>query len=215
MGAIQESLLKTRVGILGGTFNPVHLGHLVTAQDALELLGLDKIFFVPSARPPHKNAKLLIPIKHRLSMLKSALKGNPDFEICELEIRHRGTDYSIDTVRRLIRSYPKKEFLFIIGSDSLKELHQWKSINELLRLCRFATLARPGFEVKAFDAKDLKLASRQLASGLLNNIVYGHQVNISSSDIRRRLAQGLNIRYLVPPAVERYIAKHKLYHGNS
>ncbi|MDD5483685.1 MAG: nicotinate-nucleotide adenylyltransferase [Kiritimatiellae bacterium] len=202
--------MQRRIGIFGGTFNPVHLGHLILAQDALEVFDLERILFVPCNLPPHKDAARLVSSSHRAAMLERALEDNPDFEVCDLEIRMGGTNYSIDTVRRLRKACPGCELFFIIGSDSLLELHQWKEINELAKLCRFATFIRPGFEIKKTAGADLKL-DPVLSRELIENIAAVHQIDISSSDIRHRIAEGMNIRYLVPGAVAVYIAEHNLY----
>ncbi len=143
-------------------------------------------------------------------MLEAALTGSLPFEVCDLEIRRGGTTYSIDTVRALAKRYPEDELVFIIGSDTLPELHLWKDARELLRLCRFVTLARPGFDLKAMTEKNLNLEP-DLTQALLANVAIGHQVDISASDIRHRVAEGMSIRYLVPDAVDMYIAEHGLY----
>ena len=180
------------------------------AQDALEAFDLATVLFVPCDRPPHKPAASLVSVEHRAAMLEAALTGSLTFELCDLEIRRGGATYSIDTVRALARRYPEDELVFIIGSDTLPELHLWKDAQELLRLCRFATMARPGFDLKAMTEKTLNLAP-DLAQALLANVAIGHQVEISASDIRYRVAEGMSIRYLVPDAVDMYIAEHTLY----
>lgn len=203
-------MLKTRIGILGGSFNPVHLGHLILAQDALEIFELAKVLFVPCDLSPHKSATALAAVEHRMAMLEAALSGTLSFELCDLEVQRGGTTYSIDTVRALRRRYPRNELFFIIGSDTLLELHLWKEINELMRLCQFATLLRPGFELKTTTAESLKLETAS-ARKLLANVATGHPAAISSSDIRHRVAEGMSIRYLAPEAVEMYITEHRLY----
>jgi nicotinate-nucleotide adenylyltransferase len=202
--------LKTRIGIFGGTFNPAHLGHLITAQDALEVLDLSKILFVPCGLPPHKDTRQLAAPAHRAAMLEIAIEDNPDFELCDIEIRRGGTNYSVDTVRRLAELHPGHELFFIIGSDSLLELHLWKDTAELARLCRLVTFIRPGFEVKKGRRLNLKLAPA-LSRRLVKDVAAVHEINISASDIRHRVAEGMSIRYLVPPSVEAYIAEHNLY----
>lgn len=199
---------KQSIGVFGGSFNPVHLGHLIMAQDAREIFGLAKVLFVPCNRPPHKDARGLAAAAHRLAMLAKAVAGKAGFEICELEIQRGGISYSIDTARDLRKIYRRQELFFIIGSDTLLELHLWKEINALLRLGRFVIFSRPGFDPRPAGRIKLPAAARK---NLLKNLVARHAADISSSDIRRRLAAGLSIRYLVPPAVESYIRAHHLY----
>ena len=183
---------------------------MILAQDALEAFDLAAVLFVPCDHPPHKPAASLVSVEHRAAMLETALTGSLPFEVCDLEIRRGGTTYSIDTVRDLITRHPKDELVFIIGSDTLSELHLWKDARDLLRLCRFVTLARPGFDLKAMTEKSLNLEP-DLTKALLANVAIGHQVDISASDIRYRVAEGMSIRYLVPDAVDMYIAEHGLY----
>ena len=183
---------------------------MILAQDALEAFELAIVLFVPCDRHPYKLTAGLLSPAHRVAMLETALTGSLPFEVCDLEIRRGGTTYSIDTVRDLITHHPKDELFFIIGSDTLPELHLWKDVQDLLRLCRFVTLARPGFDLKAMTGQNLDLEP-DLARTLLANVAIGHQVDISSSDIRHRVAEGMSIRYLVPDTVDMYIAEHSLY----
>ena len=183
---------------------------MILAQDALEAFDLATVLFVPCDRPPYKPTAGLVSAEHRVAMLEAALTGSILFEVCDLEIRRGGTTYSIDTVRDLITRHPKDEMAFIIGSDTLPELHLWKDVRNLLKLCRFVTLARPGFNLKAMTERNLNLEP-DLARALLANVAIGHQMDISSSDIRHRVAEGMSIRYLVPDAVDMYITEHSLY----
>ena len=199
-----------RIGILGGSFNPVHIGHLIVAQGATEALDLSKMLFIPCATPPHKNVSGMAEASHRMNMLENAAEHDPRFEICDIEIQRGGVSYTIDTVTQLQEENPGADLFFIIGSDTLKELHLWKRIPELLALCEFVTFVRPGFEVDNVKHEELKLDPPWPAS-LLNNITPGVRVDISSSDIRHRVAEGLSVRYLVPETVEMYIAEHSLY----
>ena len=188
----------------------MHMGHLIMAQDALEAFDLEKVLFVPCDLPPHKDSSRLAPAAHRVAMLEKAIEDNPDFEICDIEIQRGGTSYSIDTVRHLRKQHPRNDLFFIIGSDSLMELHLWKDIKELLRLCRFVTFVRPGFDPKKASGKSLKLET-SMSRDLVKNVAAVHQIDISASDIRHRIAEGMSIRYLVPAFVEMYIAEHDLY----
>jgi nicotinate-nucleotide adenylyltransferase len=189
-----------KIGILGGTFNPIHIGHLIIAQDALEAARLDRVLFIPSATPPHKRLDGPVSAAHRLRMVELAIAGQRRFAADDLEIRRGGKSYSVDTLVELRRRYPGAEFHFIIGADSLSELHRWKDARRLVKLCRFIAAARPGFEPKPARLP-----------GLRYRLLRAHPCAIASRDIRRRLARGQSIRYLVPDAVVGYIRRHKLY----
>jgi len=203
-----------RIGVLGGTFNPVHLGHLLVAQTAADRFELSRVLFIPCARPPHKSAARLLPAQHRYDMLALALEGDVRFEPCDLEVRRGGCSYTVDTARELRESLPGRMLYFILGVDSLLELHLWRDIYRLLTLCEFITLGRPGAKEGTIAEEDIQLDA-PWSERLLANYVQGRMVDISSSDIRHRVAEGLSIRYLVPPAVEMYIAEHGLYGGGS
>lgn len=208
--AVRGGTETTRLGLFGGSFNPVHLGHLVVAQDAMELFELSRVLFIPCARPPHKPATELASAEHRLAMLEAALEGDWRFEACDIELRRGGTSWSIETARELRRLYPSAELVFIIGADSLPELHLWREVDALLALCRFVTVVRPGTDLEALNRLDLNLPP-PWSRRLLEQVRVGHQIGISSTDVRCRVAEGLSIRYLVHPAVEMYIAEHHLY----
>jgi len=201
---------NNRIGILGGTFNPVHTGHLVLAQNALEAFDLGKVLFVPCFQPPHKEGPELASAEHRKAMLEAALEDDLRFEVCDIEIQRGGRSYSVDTIRKLKELYPESELIFIIGADSLPELHLWKNIHDLLELCKVVTFCRPGTDISRINPKDIRL-NPPWPEYLLKNIVSGRLMDISSSDIRHRIAEGMSIRYLVPQSVEVYIAEHNLY----
>lgn len=201
---------KSRIGILGGTFNPIHTGHLIMAQCALEIFELSKVLFVPCATPPHKTAARLVSVKHRLAMIDAAIENDLRFELCDIEVVRGGTSYSVETVTQLAGLYSDSDLYFIIGSDTLLELHSWRNIGKLLKLCTFVTLVRPGFNTDTVSRAELHLDS-DAARKLMDKVSVCHMVDISSSDIRHRIAEGMSIRYLVPRAVELYIAEHCLY----
>lgn len=199
-----------RIGIMGGTFNPVHIGHLIMAQTAMEEFGLAKVLFIPCASPPHKRPEDLAGAQARLRMLKKALAGNPDFEASDVEIRRGGKkSYSYDTLCELrVKARPKDEFFFVIGTDSLDQILTWHRIRDLMKLCRFIVVERPetkkaGEILKKMSARDRKF---------FGTFVLKHfPVGVSSRQIRQRVRQGLPIRYLVTEPVAAFIAKTGLY----
>ena len=154
----------------------------------------------------------MIEARHRLAMVESAIEGDLRFESCDMEIRRGGVSYAIDTVAELTEAHPRSRLYFVIGADTLPELHAWKSIYEILSLCTFVTFARPGSGLSGLAHGDLELEP-PWPERLLANVAGGQQVDISSTDIRYRVAEGMSIRYLVPAAVEMYIAEHGLYTG--
>lgn len=187
-----------RIGLLGGTFNPIHNGHLNLAEEAKRTLKLDKIIFIPAYIPPHKGADNLIDAEVRFRMIELAIGGRGDFEILRYEIDKRQICYTIDTVEYLKDSYPEDtEIFFLIGADSLGELDTWKDIEELSKLCRFVVCDRPGF-------------SKILKYPWLERIDIT-PIDVSSSQIRRRIREGRDITGLLPKAVEDYIRRNSLY----
>ncbi len=186
-----------KIGILGGTFNPIHIGHLAMAQVALEQLKLDQVIFIPSFLPPHKTARNVIAPRNRYDMVKLAIKGNPYFTVSDFEIKRPGKSYSIETVKYLREQFlSKAKIFFIIGEDSLKALHTWKKIDALLNMVTFVAMNRPGFLAKS----RLKVKSLTMPG-----------LDISSSYLRKCQASGNSIKYLVPETVFRFIEKNKLY----
>lgn len=198
-----------KIGILGGTFNPVHLGHLALARAARQRFRLDEVWFIPCARPPHKTVPDLASDRDRMAMLRAALRDEPSFKVRDIELRRKGVSYSIKTVRAFKRRYPHDRFYFIIGADMLSGLHEWRNIHELLGLCRFVTMQRPGARQRS---RAIRLGSPWRAK-LKAGFFRGPLLNISSSDIRERARRGLSIRDLVPEAVARYIEQKAVYAG--
>lgn len=194
-----------RYGILGGTFDPIHVGHLVIAQAALQEFRLDKICFVPSGQPPHKNG--VTGGEHRYQMTMLATIDNPHFMVSRVELDRSGYSYTFDTVRYFAEQFrQQRELFFITGADVLPELHKWHRYQELLQSCRFVVATRPGFSLQ----NTYNLTTEDI--GRINYLEIP-LLEISSTDIRRRVQTGRPIKYLVPSGVESYIYKHGLYRG--
>ena len=200
----------TRLGILGGTFNPVHNGHLLMAHTAASAFGLERVLLVPSSLPPHKELAGGVSAVHRLAMLRLAAAGDPLVTVDTVEIDRGGVSYAIDTVRHLTERDPGCELFFIIGLDSLLELYRWKDVTGFLNLCRVVTVNRPGILGRPLRNDDLNLPEA-LSQRLLEDVVSHTMCEASSSEIRERIAKRLPIGYLVPESVERYIRDHALY----
>jgi len=199
-----------RIGLFGGSFNPVHHGHLIAAQTAMEAFALDRVILIPCHIQPHKHAGTLTSGAHRLAMLERAVAGSPTLSVSDIELQRGGLSYTIDTVEAMQQQLPAAELYFIIGEDSLTELHRWHRIDALLECCRFVTLARPSSAAHSRDSAALQLPAAH-ARHMIETIAAGRQIEISSSDIRTRIASGRSIRYLVPSQVEAYIETHRLY----
>ena len=198
-----------RIGILGGTFDPVHNGHLAVARAARRRFRLDLVYFIPCGRPPHKDRPGLSPFLHRFAMVALACADRPAFIPSLLEagpdLRGAERSYSIDTVRRLRRLAPRSELYFILGADAFLYLPMWKNVRRLVRLCDFIVATRPG--------TDLHKAARVALPHSTVHFLRGVRVNVSASKIRRQARRGRPLRGLVPAAVEDYIGKMALYRG--
>lgn len=195
-------------GILGGTFDPIHVGHLLVGETAWQKLGLQRVLFVPAGDPPHKQREVGTPAWHRRVMVELAIAGNPHFELCPVDLERVGPHYSTDTVRLIRAQYElaTDDCFFIIGGDSLQDLPKWHRPEELLQLCRLAVIQRPGFR------PDMAALTEQLP-GVAARLVWVEmpEIGISASDIRAQLQAGQSVRYQVPAAVRQYILDHKLY----
>lgn len=203
------------VGLFGGSFNPVHLGHLAIAEEVRTKYNLDKIVFVPAYIPPHKEADELASAQDRSIMLHLATVSNPCFGVSGIEIDRGGRSFSIDTIRYFHEKFDgKTEIYFIIGADMLAGIAEWKNINEILKLCRFIAVSRPGFDIKRiFNQHFLASGNFELASSLAENIILEESpmLDFSASDIRKRVREWKSIKYLVPEPVEQYIHNQKLF----
>lgn len=195
-----------RVGIMGGTFDPVHIGHLVTAEAAREQYGLQRVVFVPSGYPPHKTPDTVSNFWHRYLMAVLATAANPFFEVSQLEHERDGYSYTVDTVRAFRQLYGTgTELFFITGADAILEILGWKQPEELLAMCRFIAATRPGYDLRQLNA----LLGEYFAGSV--SILEIPVLSISSSNIRGRINRGASIKYLVPEAIEAYIMKNRLY----
>jgi len=196
-----------RIGVLGGTFDPVHIAHLAVAEEARTQLGLDKVIFVPAGLPPHKMDVHVSPAEHRLAMVELAIAGNPHFEVSRVDIDRFGPCYTVDTIALLGEEWgPDVEIDFIMGSDSLADLLTWHQPDRLIRLCRIVAVGRPGYRV---DMDELERCLPGVSQRVL--FINSPQLDVSSTDIQRRVRMGESIKYQVPEAVERYIYEHGLY----
>jgi nicotinate-nucleotide adenylyltransferase len=200
-------MASRRVGVVGGTFDPIHIGHLLIAEEARVRLELEEVVFVPAAMPPHKLDKDITPVEHRLAMVELAIASNPHFTISRVDIDRFGPCYTVDTIAILKDEWgPQVDIYFIMGQDSLMEIVTWHKPQRLIRLCRIVALSRPGYRasIKELDALLPGAASRIY-------VLDSPELAIASTDIQRRVRQGLPIKYQVPQAVEEYIYAHGLY----
>jgi nicotinate-nucleotide adenylyltransferase len=198
-----------KVGILGGTFDPVHIGHLLVAQVAREACGLDRVILMPCHTPPHKKAGPVASTVDRLAMVRLAVDGDSFLSADAQEVERGGISFAVDTMRDFHQLHPGMEPHFIIGMDSLLELHLWHRVQELLPLCSFIVVERPGVD-RLVKPTDLPLPP-PWPERLLAGVIRGRLCEVSSSEIRRRVAENRTIRYLVPSPVERFILEHGLY----
>lgn len=200
-----------KLGVLGGSFDPIHLGHLILAEQMREHFALERVLFVPAKVPPHKRCVRLASPEDRLEMVRLAISGHPQFEVSDIEIHREGPSYTIDTIRALRKEHgPSAELYFIVGSDTVRELPSWHRVNELVRECRFLIGARPGHEGRPREALAEILTGSELAD-VERRTLRIRLIEISATDIRKRIHAGQSIRYLVPQAVEQYIREHNLY----
>jgi nicotinate-nucleotide adenylyltransferase len=187
-----------RIGILGGTFDPPHVGHFMVAADVCAALRLDLLLLIPSASPPHKRGQVTATAEQRLAMVRAAVAGDDRFQVDDLELRRRGASYTVDTLRELRARYAEAELFFVIGADQFRELHTWREPEEVARLATLAVVSRDG------DA-----ATGDSAVPVLPVSVT--RIDLSATDVRRRVQAGEPIRYFVPDPVLEYIEREELY----
>lgn len=224
-----------RLCILGGTFDPIHLAHLVAAQEAMRLAGLDRVIFVPAAIPPHKAYPDMAPAAVRCEMVEMAIRGNPAFDLSDIELGRESPSYTVDTLCEFRNSvYPDAEILLLIGEDNVRELPAWHRPEDIMRLCSILVASRPFGRPEPKERQGGQDGPRTMGAGgptpsgcsdrrwligvdpdLVSRMTFLRTplMEISSTDIRRRVALGRSIRYLVPEEVERYIHGKGLYRG--
>lgn len=215
-----------KIGIFGGTFNPIHLGHLRSAEEIRETFTLDRIYFVPAARPPHRGKETLVSAMHRLKMVELAIADNPSFQASAAELERTGPSYSVDTIRSFRQTLEPASLFFIVGFDAFSDIHTWKEYASIPELCHIIVTSRPGVGAPPPD----QLLPVALTSALWYDPVQrmylhtsGHSLifheiqglHISASQVRALLHQKKSIRYLVPSAVAAYIADHSLYQSEA
>ncbi|GAW98379.1 nicotinate-nucleotide adenylyltransferase [Secundilactobacillus mixtipabuli] len=194
---LAATVSKKRIGILGGTFNPPHIGHLIVADQVMTQLGLDRVLFMPDANPPHVDRKVAIDAADRVKMVSDTIAGNPDFGIELAEVQRGGISYTYDTMLELKRKHPENDYYFIIGGDMVDYLPKWHRIDELVKLVQFVGVRREDYPVTSkYPVLWVDIP----------------RIDISSSMIRSRIRQGQSIRYFVKDAVARYIKERQLYH---
>ena len=199
-----------RLGLLGGTFDPVHYGHLLLAEYCRTECELDNVWFIPAAIAPHKTDNDSTPPQQRVEMLELAIAGHEAFEICGIEVDRGGVSYTVETLRELTASSPQKELFLLLGADSLLDLPNWKEPKQICSLATLLVVSRPTIAPPDFDCLKAIASPTQLER-VQKHHVQMPSIGISSSEIRRRVANGLSIRYQTPRAVEKYIAANQLY----
>ncbi|OPJ55562.1 nicotinate-nucleotide adenylyltransferase [Alkalithermobacter paradoxus] len=204
----ENSRNLSKVGIMGGTFDPIHYGHLVTAEYIRTNFELDRIIFIPSGDPPHKTDRIIIDKMHRYYMCVLATQTNENFFVSEIELKRIGKSYTIDTLREMKKVYPYSEIYFITGADALCDMETWKDVPNLFKEGKFIGATRPG--VNLDSAKTKAQLFRQKYDAQIFNVSVP-SLDISSTDLREKIKKDESIKYLLPESVEKYIFKYNLY----
>ncbi|KJF27992.1 nicotinate-nucleotide adenylyltransferase [Clostridium aceticum] len=198
-----------RYGIMGGTFDPIHLGHLFIAETALDELSLDEVIFIPTGLPPHKDQETVTDSHHRLLMTSIAIDSNKTFKLSTIEIDRKGPSYTIDTIQSILQNHKEEvEIYFITGTDTFMEVDTWKHYKDVLQMIKIVVATRLGYNDRSFNEK-VDLFTKKYKAEIIKVTV--PILEISSSDIRDRIKVGKTIKYLVPEGVEEYIKKNQLY----
>jgi nicotinate-nucleotide adenylyltransferase len=184
-----------KIGLFGGTFDPIHIGHLIIAEEVRRKLSLSEVWFIPSYVPPHKRDAVITP-EHRLKMVELAIQSNKHFKVIDIELKRKGKSYTLDTMKQLKEDYPDEEFYFIIGADMVEYLPNWYKIDELIRLVQFVGVKRSGYKLEsAYPVKEVEVPL----------------IEISSTELRKRLGKGESTYYWIPEEVRQYIREMGLY----
>lgn len=204
---------KLKIGVMGGTFNPIHYGHLVTAEEALNQFSLEKVIFIPTGIPPHKTFDRIASPEDRYLMTVMATASNNDFYVSRVEIDRKGKSYTIDTLRELKKIYGENaELFFITGADAILEILSWKNTEEIIALCKLIAATRPGYNISRIEELIEKLNIK--GTGKTDGRIFVMEIPalaISSTDIRNRIKTGRPVNYLLPENVSRYLLKYNLY----
>jgi len=211
-----------RIGVFGGTFNPIHFGHLRSAEEVREEQHLDRVLFVPSNTPPHKGRAELAPAEHRFAMVRRAIAGNPAFRASRIEIDRPGRSFSVETLQALQQRHRRAHLSFILGLDAYQEIATWKDFRTLFRLCDIVVTSRPPQRTIDLQAPIPVVArgdfcyghsTEELIHQSGNRVVFQRisDLEISATQLRRLFRSGRSVRFLVPTAIERYVARHQLY----
>lgn len=199
-----------KYGIFGGSFNPIHYGHLMICEYIKEEMGLDKVIFIPTGNPPHK--EIGVSAEDRYEMVKLAISPNPDFEISDIETTRVNLSYTVDTIRELKKIYKKEKLYFLIGLDSLFQLKTWKKIGDLSQEIEFVVALRPGYIDKEEINNEIDFLRENFGTKI--NLIKTPLYEISSTDLRDRIHEGKSLRYLIPKKVLNYIEESGFYKGD-
>ncbi|SHJ10104.1 nicotinate-nucleotide adenylyltransferase [Malonomonas rubra DSM 5091] len=210
-----------KIGILGGTFNPIHNGHLHIAEEVLRCCGLDQVWFMPTCRPPHKQLADEVSFADRLAMVEAAVAETPHFFASDLEGQRGGTSYSVETLQQLCQQYPEHQFYFIMGLDSFQDIGSWKEYQKIFSLAHLIVTARPGFSGSLRELLPVDIANCFCYDAESENLRHrdGFSIisithtcrDVSSTDVRQKLIDGRDVDAFIPPAVNEYIRRHGLY----
>lgn len=201
--------MKKRIGIMGGTFNPIHMGHLILAEEAYQQMKLEKVFFMPSKQPPHKPNMIIAPQLHRKNMVSLAIKGNPHFELSTIELEREGVTYTADTLEILTSQNPEIQYYFIIGADSLFQLESWREPEKIMKLSSLLAASRYHLPEEELMAQ-IRYLTKEYGAQI--SLLYMPCIELSSEFLRNQLKEKKEVRYYIPEAVSDYIKKNQLYY---